>query len=895
MITAAAAPAQVPATMNLAQLLHTVVAGDAWAVEDALFLTFGFDPGFFERGILDRCRAVGAVVTVIADATVWAPDPVALRTAGQEYLLGLAASPRTFHPKLMLLHGGDGALAAIGSGNLTTSGWQYNAELWRCFEATPAGAPSQPLRGLVDWLDQLTRTAARLAIPHRDALDRHRDKLHGLLERLPEQPSPARVLPLDTPIIDALPHGPVDELLLTAPFIDPKADAVAALLARMQPLQTTIVLQEHLGQFDPTTLAGVLAGSTRNVTVIADRSRRYRHAKLIEWRSGNRRWAITGSGNLTGSALLRTPTTGGNIELAVLDELTTPIWPPPALVADPAHEVVAVTDLPTPATPFTAADTAPAGLPLLLAVTRDGTDLIVELSGPCPPQTDLQGRNHPIDGAWQAVGPLEAEAWQHRLPGRGVEDTALLRLAIHTADAPPVTGQPVPVTDLARASRPPLLGNGQHRRITSSDDLLSDDLGYLAAFGDQLAALANERRNTSAAASPAASGTTTAQVGRHDDTTAPQVLWRWEQSARGLHGPALTRFALGLPPPAPGDAWEDFDTTLGELVGDSAINGRYSEPDTGDDNLDDEPTDHRRQQSTVRCARRHWVKGYANNAQRENRDRRRHPTQPARSELSALSWLAVTRLSLVFYTAGNWTDGDETPVQHLAELLTSLQSGVASGDDRLAETVALAAVTVATVRQHAGTGATIPAAVAARRVEDSCRALLTTHLPQPELLGEYCRCLATPAGLPLLPDDVAAELDAWLHQPLHHAAQLAETRGWDHGEASPYVLEVTGRLGNPAEAAANLLAGIDDGPVAVDATATTGNRRGIAIWAPPDLYIIRAQGRARTWEHYIHPTIEPILTSWTAGDRGRYRNFHGPTRCPIPDAADWLDTLHIEL
>lgn len=85
---------------------------------------------------MGRCRAAGAVVTVIADATVWAPDPIALRSAGQEYLLGLAATRRAFHPKLMLLQGGDGALAAIGSGNLTTSGWQYNTELWRCFEAT---------------------------------------------------------------------------------------------------------------------------------------------------------------------------------------------------------------------------------------------------------------------------------------------------------------------------------------------------------------------------------------------------------------------------------------------------------------------------------------------------------------------------------------------------------------------------------------------------------------------------------------------------------------------------------------------------------------------------------------------------------------------------------------
>ena len=604
----------------------------------------------------------------------------------------------------------------------------------------------------------------------------------------------------------------------------------------------------------------------------------------------DRRWAITGSANLTGSAILRTARTGGNIELAVLDELTTPVWPPPALSTEPAHEVVAVTDLPTPAPPIPMTEPAPGGLPLLLAVTRDSRDLVIDLASPCPLHVELQARNHPLDGTWQPLGPVPADTRQHRLSGAGVEDTALLRLATLSTGDEPLVGQPVPVTDLARATRPPLLGGGQHRRIASREDLFGDDLGYLAAFGDQLAALANERRTTPAA-SPAPAAVSTTQVARHDDTTSP--LWRWEQSASGLHGPALAGFALGLPPAAPGDAWEDFDTTTGELAGDIAISSRLSDPDLSDDHVNDEPVDHRRHQATVRHARQRWVHGYADTAHQENRYR--HPGQPSRSGLSALSWLAVTRLSLVFYTAGNWTGSDEAPVQHLAELLTTLQAAVAAGDDRQHETVALAAVTVAAARQHDGTGATTPAAVAARRVEDTCHTLLTTHQPDPTLLAEYCRCLASPAGLPLLPDDVTAELDDWLHQPLHHAAELAETRGWDYTEASPYVLQVTGRLPNPVDEAARLLTGTDDGPVAVDATSTNGDRRGIAVWAPPDLYLIKIHGLHPVWEHYHHPHLDPILTSWTAGERGRYRQYHGPTRTPIPDAEDWLNTLHIDL
>ena len=233
------------------------------------------------------------------------------------------------------------------------------------------------------------------------------------------------------------------------------------------------------------------------------------------------------------------------------------------------------------------------------------------------------------------------------------------------------------------------------------------------------------------------------------------------------------------------------------------------------------------------------------------------------------------------------------PVQHLAQLLTSLQSAVAAGDDRLAETVAWP-------RSRSPASGSTPGPVRPAQPRSRPAASKTPAGPcspptsPTRLLGEYCRCLATPGGLPLLPDDVTAELDAWLHQPLRHAVQLAETRGWDHTEASPYVLEVTGRLGNPADAAANLLAGSATGP-SPSTPPPPGGHRGIAIWVPPDLYIIKIQRQKQIWEHYSNPTIDPILASWTAGERGRYRQLHGATRNPIRDATDWLSTLNIHL
>ena len=822
---------------------------------------------------------------MIADPAVWSPDPIALRSAGQEYLLGFADTPRAFHPKLMLLQGGDGVLAAIGSGNLTTSGWQFNTELWRCLEGTASGAPTQPLLELAEWLDQLTTTAT-MAGPHRDAIRRSTDRLLTLMTRVPEQPSPVRVLPLDRPIIDGLPRGPVDELILAAPFIDPAAEAIDTLLQRLQPRQTTIVLQEDRGRFDPATHIPVLNAAPGTVTVIADRSRRYRHAKLIEWRTGTQRWALTGSANLTGSALLRRPGRGDNIELDVLEELTDPEWPPPTGPHTDDHAIVAIADLPTPA-PAPGPTATVTGLPLLLSAVWQGRDLDLELSAPCPPMVEVQARNHPIDGTWRGLGTIPVDAVRHHLPGLGVDDVAHVRLAV-SGSAEPVAGQPVPVTNLARATRPPLLGGGQHRRISTADDLLGDDLGYLTAFGDQLTALAEERRRISAATTPQ-TATTTARVDHHDDNPA-EALWRWETAARSLHGPALIGFALGLPPAAPGDAWEDFDNPGGELASDTAITSTLSETIT--DDTDNEPVDHSHHQPVLQRTRRRWVHGYADLAHRENRDRLRAASEPAiRSQLSTLSWLAVTRLSLVFYCAGNWPEDDETPAQHLAELLTTLLAG-ASAADHLDEAAALAAVTVAAVRQRAGSGATGAVTVATRRVEAAAQPVLVHHHSPPTLLTEYCRCLRTPAGLPVDPELVDGQLDAWLHQPLQQAVQRAQARGWDCVEATPQVLQVTGTISDPITAATSLLAGTT-GPAAVDARSATRPLRGIVIWAPPDLYTIRLQ-TPPLWEHYTHTDLGAILTSWNTGDRRRYRQHHGPTRQPIPEAAAWLNALGID-
>jgi hypothetical protein len=253
-----------------------------------------------------------------------------------------------------------------------------------------------------------------------------------------------------------------------------------------------------------------------------------------------------------------------------------------------------------------------------------------------------------------------------------------------------------------------------------------------------------------------------------------------------------------------------------------------------------------------------------------------------------LSWLAVTRLSLVLYTAGNWPDDDEMPARHLAELVGRLVATTGAEDHR-AEAAALAAVIVTAVRQRSDGAPTDPMTAAAERVEAEAIDLFRADEPSLELITEYVRCVRTPAGFAMDPGSVQARLATVLQPGVAHAIELAANRGWACEQRSERVLMVEGRMSHPDRAAANLLSG-SPSPLAVVATSTDTGHRGLAIWAAPDLFTIRVTPALR-WQHFTGAQVDAIVSSMTSGRPTRFRVTHGALRDPIPAAVDWLHEL----
>lgn len=870
----------VAAPLNVPALFHEMEASGDWDVEEALFLTFNADVAFLERGVLGLCQSMGARVSVIADAGVWRPDPIAMKGAGTQYLVGLASHSSAFHPKLTLLVGGDRVLALIGSGNLTMGGWQHNSEIWNALRAEDGQAP-QALFDLAEWLELLPGSV-RLASDHAAALNRVAAKLRGTLERFtPIDDGAQLVTNLDRSFLSQLPGGPVDELTLCAPFIDEHARAVRALVEHFPTPKLTLVVQPGLTVVEPQALASVLRGK-RGLTVVADTSHRYRHAKLLEWRRGPYRQVLTGSANLSAAAVLNTVSGGGNVELGILTHVDEPLWPEPGL--DPNHlvQLESIADMPALRIGAIASETTGPDVPQLLSAVLVGNELKTELAYPARFAVELEYTNNPLNDSWNRLGTIVAGHSTASFPADQLGDSALLRLN-WAGDAGTILarGPAVPASVPERLRTRPAAGRAAGGpRIKSRDDLLGVDLRYLDAFASQLTKI-HEDVTALKTPSTRSSGTSTASgAARNAEFEEEPVAWLWEreQTAQHLHGPVFSGFALGLPAPVQSTGWENFDSSeTGDLDADAAVNGDDQVVPPTDDPEPVKPLMHVADPDRIKKARRDRVRAFA--------------TMPGR--LSTVSYLGLARLSLCFYCAGDWKEHDPEPIRLVTSFLTKAldQAHTAGMGD---EAKALAAVALTCVRRRVDNTATSPATQEAKRLHDRCRDLDLSSVLLP-LVTEYTQCLSAPGGRPLETADVYGELQTFSQHPqLDAVIMTADGYGYDAEVLGPTSLQISVRVKDPLPAALKVLTA-SKVPLGVIATSKTTGNAAIALWSDPDLYCIEP-GDPDRWRHYRSGRgLHVMLAAIQSSEDRRFRVNHGAFSKAIPEAKLLAERLGVQI
>jgi hypothetical protein len=393
---------------------------EAEEAEEVLLLTYTANLGFFERFALGEARGLQARTTVLSDAGMVTSDPATVRGAGIRYADARAVCPgRTaFHPKLLAIAGRQSATVCVGSGNLTLAGWHGNEEIWTILHADEQRGPST-LHEVARFLRTLASSPIRLSAEAPEALTR----TAGLLEALPaSEPGPTLASTLEGRIVDRLPDGPVDELLVYAPFHDAELAALEAIHARLQPMTTAVYVQPQTS-VNGERLHRWLAEHDAELRWCS--GERYRHGKLIEWSRDGVREALTGSPNLSHRALLTGITTGhgppANLELAIISRLDSSMAPPTAQPPSDGLGVLTLSNDP--------AEAPRSGILLLGATLINGSELELRLADPPQARTRLQ--IHDPERDWTSVpgvGELASGSRTYLLPVVGLAPGSAVRL-----------------------------------------------------------------------------------------------------------------------------------------------------------------------------------------------------------------------------------------------------------------------------------------------------------------------------------------------------------------------------------------------------------------------------------------------------------------------------------
>ena len=287
----------------------------------ALFLTYDFDPVFFERVVLRELWAGGTGdIVVVADRSRvdasldrWGGGVVHL---GRRYQLIPAAVEGAFHPKVILRAGPEGVIAWVGSGNLTFGGWGGNREMSAAW--TLGDDDSAWIRSLMQEVDVWCPSGATHDVPQRI---RNLPSMSALMLSEGPGPTPVLLARAGDPISDQIARRWSGRHFEEAKILTGSTDRAGAFLNWLHDVfgvnRATVAVDPGRASFDPALLKELPV----QVETLETGFDSPLHAKLCLLSGSGGSVAVMGSANCSRSAWLRDPAHGGNVEVvAVYDQ-----------------------------------------------------------------------------------------------------------------------------------------------------------------------------------------------------------------------------------------------------------------------------------------------------------------------------------------------------------------------------------------------------------------------------------------------------------------------------------------------------------------------------------------------------------------------------------------------
>lgn len=289
----------------------------------ALFSSFNFEIGYFERAILNKLFDNGIrKVSLFIDSqefeiALMNLDRSSLNIGlGKRYIVSPVDINGAFHPKMVLLLGEKKAKLIVASANIKTSGYEKNNEIFNITEYTNKSPEYQDI--IVDAiryfmsLDSISYGLDSSLINEcADFFYYSKSRRNG--ERY-------FIGNIDKPIIDQLKPIMVDEvkeIRIAVPYFDNKASAIDALSSLFSEAKIKLYIQQGKSTFPEEYKAKY------NMDLFDsfddNGSAAFYHGKVFLFKTESKDYIMYGSANCTMSALLKTYKNGGNVECDLMD------------------------------------------------------------------------------------------------------------------------------------------------------------------------------------------------------------------------------------------------------------------------------------------------------------------------------------------------------------------------------------------------------------------------------------------------------------------------------------------------------------------------------------------------------------------------------------------------
>ena len=288
--------------------------------DTALFSTFNFDIGFFEKAILSRLFKNSIKrISVFVDAAELAK---ALRDVqntliGQKYIVNPVSMNGAYHPKVILLLGENKARLIIGSGNLKLSGYYINNEIFDCIDYGPDSIDTRDI--IVD--------AFRLfkdSVPFTPELDKK--LLEKVAKKVYLRPAASNgtlfflgnaqqsILSQASAIVT----DEVTEIKIAVPYYDNKLKGLDSVNELFPDAVLQLYIQQEKSTFPQNEGRSYIHDIKIFDKVQASGTSHFYHGKVFMFHTETSDYLLYGSANCTQSALVKTPDKEGNFECDLL-------------------------------------------------------------------------------------------------------------------------------------------------------------------------------------------------------------------------------------------------------------------------------------------------------------------------------------------------------------------------------------------------------------------------------------------------------------------------------------------------------------------------------------------------------------------------------------------------